>query len=138
MAKKKISFKNTIGADAGVDLEQNNESKGKVVWNKSGQKEHAIFGKPEEKTLTYENDGQEHKIIHTGNIDQYLRNDVAFKKDFTFPSTIWETTHDKGKILSIELQDTAGQKIRGQVVINDGIKIRVEYNIPVCGTLIGN
>lgn len=138
MAKKSIKHKNTIGAEGGVDLEQNNISEGKIVWNKNGLKEHAMFGKPDEKTLIYENDGQEHKMIHSGNIDEYIKDDVAFKKDFTFPSTVWETTHDKGKVLSIELQDTAGQKIRGQVVINDGTRIRIEYNIPVSGTLIGN
>lgn len=138
MAKKNIKFKNSVGAEGGVDLEQNSPSQGKVVWNKTGQKEHALFGKPEEKTLIYENAGQEHKVIHSGNIDEYIKDDVAFKKDFTFPSTVWETTHDKGKILSIELQDTAGQKIRGQIVINDGTRIRIEFNIPVPGTLIGN
>lgn len=138
MAKENIQFKNTIGADAGIELEQNNVSQGKIVWNKSGQKEHALSGKPEEKTLIYENNGEEHKVIHSGNIDEYIKNDVNITKDFTFPSKVWEFTHDKGKVLSIEIRDTAGTKIRGQIVINDGNKVRVEFNIPVSGTITGN
>lgn len=138
MAKNNIKFKNTVGAEGGVDLEQNSPSQGKVVWNKTGQKEHALFGKPEEKTLIYENNSQEHKMIHSGNIDEYIKDDVKFEKDFTFPSTVWECTHDKGKILSIELQDTAYSKIRGQIVINDGTRIKVEFNVPVSGRIIGN
>lgn len=138
MAKKPISYKNTIGAEAGIDLEQNNVSKGKIVWNKTGQQEHALFGKPEEKTLIYENDGDEHKMIHSGNIQEYIKNDVNVTKDFTFPSKVWEFTHNAGKVLSIEIRDTAGTKIRGQVVINDGTRVRVEFNIPVSGNITGN
>lgn len=138
MAKKNIPFKQTVGAEGGIDLEQNNVSKGKITWNKTGQKEHALFGKPDEKTLIYENNGQENKIIHTGNIEEYVKSDAHVEKDFTFPSKVWDWTHNIGKKLSIEIQDTAGNKVRGQIMINDGNRIRIEFNVPVSGTLIGN
>lgn len=138
MAKKGLIKKNTISAEGGIDLEQNNVSEGKIKWNKGGTEEHALNAKTEEDTLTYTNQGEEHKMIHTGNFEQYISQDKNFEFEVSAPSTLIVVNHPLGKKVSVEFIDTAGTRIRPAVTKNDGLQVIIKSNAPIAGTVILN
>ena len=138
MAKRNIKNKNTIGAEGGIDLEQDNISEGKIKWNKDGNEEHALNAKTGEDTLTYTNEGRENKMIHTGNIEQYISQDKNFEFEVSVPSTLIVVNHPLGKKVAVEFIDTAGTRIRTAVTKNDGLQVIIKSNAPIAGTVILN
>ena len=77
------------------------------------------------------------------NIDPYLhiwrqKIDSNYVHDQAQPSSIWTINHPLNKKPSVTITDTAGTVVEGQVTINDGNKVVIEFNFPFSGEAILN
>lgn len=64
--------------------------------------------------------------------------DKNFVYEQIFPSEIWDFEHTLNKMPSPHIVDTAGTVMLGQITINDGVRVRIEFNNPVNGKVILN
>lgn len=67
-----------------------------------------------------------------------IEGDKHFTYEQTNPSTVWDFQHPLGKKPSVVVTDSAGTVILGQVVINDGTNVKIEFNTPIWGYAICN
>ena len=67
---------------------------------------------------------------------------AAGDKNFVYeqvtPSKIWEYEHGLGKKPSVQVTDSAGTVMMGQITVNDGIRVRIEFNIAFWGYATNN
>jgi hypothetical protein len=54
------------------------------------------------------------------------------------PLITWTIVHPLGKKVSISIEDTAGSEIVGKVILNDGLVVIIEFNVPISGSAILN
>lgn len=59
--------------------------------------------------------------------------DKHFSYEQIAPSKIWVIFHDLNKRPSVSVTDTAGTEVRGNVTINDGERVVIEFNFPFSG-----
>lgn len=59
--------------------------------------------------------------------------DKNFVYEQTTPALIWEIQHPLQKNVSVTVTDSAGTVIAGQVTINNGNLVTIEFNIPFWG-----
>ena len=64
--------------------------------------------------------------------------DKNFVYEQTTPSKIWEYEHGLGKKPSVQVTDSAGTVMMGQITVNDGIRVRIEFNIAFWGYATNN
>ena len=64
--------------------------------------------------------------------------DKNYVHDQAVPKSIWTIDHTLNKKVSITITDTAGTVVEGQVTINDGNKVVIEFNFPFSGEAILN
>ena len=64
--------------------------------------------------------------------------DSNYVHDQAQPSSIWTINHPLNKKVSVTITDTAGTVVEGQVTINDGNKVVIEFNFPFSGEAILN
>ena len=64
--------------------------------------------------------------------------DKNFVYEQTTPSKIWEYEHGLGKKPSIQVTDSAGTVMMGQITVNDGTRVRIEFNIAFWGYATNN
>lgn len=67
-----------------------------------------------------------------------ITGDKHYTYEHTTASTVWEFQHPLDKKPSVVVTDSAGTVIMGQVVINDGINVKIEFNNPIWGYAICN
>ena len=81
--------------------------------------------------------------IDASNIDDHLhiwrqKIDANYVHDQAIPKSIWTINHPLNKKVSVTITDTAGTVVEGQVTINDGNKVVIEFNFPFSGEAILN
>jgi hypothetical protein len=64
--------------------------------------------------------------------------DKNYVYEQTTSESIWTIYHPLNKKVSIGVEDTAGSQIDGTVLVNDGIKVVIQFNFPFSGTAILN
>lgn len=64
--------------------------------------------------------------------------DKTFVYEQTTPSKIWEYEHGLGKRPSVQVTDSAGTVLMGKITVNDGVRVRIEFNIALWGYAINN
>lgn len=64
--------------------------------------------------------------------------DKTYVHEQITPSKIWEYEHGLGKKPSVQATDSAGTVIMGQITVNDGIRVRIEFNIAFWGYATNN
>lgn len=64
--------------------------------------------------------------------------DKTYVHEQTIPSKVWEYEHGLGKKPSVQITDSAGTVIMGQITVNDGITVRIEFNIAFWGYATNN
>ena len=64
--------------------------------------------------------------------------DKNFVYEQTTPSKIWEYEHGLGKKPSVQVTDSAGTVMMGQITVNDGTRVRIEFNIAFWGYATNN
>ena len=64
--------------------------------------------------------------------------DKNYVHDQAVPKSIWTIDHTLNKKVSITITDTAGTVVEGQVTINNGNKVVIEFNFPFSGEAILN
>lgn len=64
--------------------------------------------------------------------------DKNFVYEQTTPSKVWEYEHGLGKKPSVQVTDSAGTVMMGQITVNDGIRVRIEFNIAFWGYATNN
>ena len=64
--------------------------------------------------------------------------DKNFVYEQTTPSKVWEYEHGLGKKPSVQVTDSAGTIMMGQITVNDGIRVRIEFNIAFWGYATNN
>ena len=64
--------------------------------------------------------------------------DKTYVHEQTIPSKVWEYEHGLNKKPSVQITDSAGSVLMGQVTVNDGIKVRIEFNIAFWGYATNN
>ena len=69
---------------------------------------------------------------------QNLSGDKNFIYEQVFPNKVWEFIHPLNKMPAPTVVDTAGTVMLAQVTINDGVRIRIEFNYPINGKVILN
>lgn len=77
------------------------------------------------------------------NIDSHIhiwrqKIDANYVHDQAQPVNIWTINHPLNKKVSVTITDTAGTVVEGQVTINDGNKVVIEFNFPFSGEAILN
>lgn len=69
---------------------------------------------------------------------QNTTSDKNFVYTQIYPSKVWEFNHPLNKMPTPVVLDTANTVMLAQVTINDGTRIRIEFNYPVNGKVILN
>lgn len=64
--------------------------------------------------------------------------DKTYVYEQVTPSKVWEYEHGLGKRPSVQVTDSAGTVIMGQITVNDGIRVRIEFNIAFWGYATNN
>lgn len=64
--------------------------------------------------------------------------DKTYVHEQVTPSKIWEYEHGLDKKPSVQVTDSAGTVIMGQITVNDGIRVRIEFNIAFWGYATNN
>lgn len=64
--------------------------------------------------------------------------DKTYIYEQTTPSKIWEYEHGLGKKPTVQATDSAGTVLMGKITVNDGIRVRIEFNIALWGYAINN
>lgn len=64
--------------------------------------------------------------------------DANYVHDQAQPASIWTINHFLNKKVSVTITDSAGTVVEGQVTINDGNKVVIEFNFPFSGEAILN
>lgn len=64
--------------------------------------------------------------------------DKTYIYEQTTPSKIWEYEHGLGKKPSVQVTDSAGTILMGRITVNDGIRVKIEFNIALWGYAINN
>lgn len=68
--------------------------------------------------------------------------DIEGDKNFIYnqntPSATWEITHNLNKKPSVSVTDSANTLVEGQIIINDGVLVKITFNAPFSGTAILN
>lgn len=54
------------------------------------------------------------------------------------PDTIWVIDHPLNKKVNVFITDTAGTQVEGNIIINNGSKVTIEFNTPFSGEAILN
>lgn len=67
-----------------------------------------------------------------------ISGDKTYVHEQVTPSKVWEYEHNLGKKPSVQVTDSAGTVIMGQVTVNDGTKVRIEFNIAFWGYATNN
>ena len=70
--------------------------------------------------------------------DLDIDGDKHFTYEQTTPSKVWEYEHGLGKKPSVQITDSAGSVLMGQVTVNDGVRVRIEFNIAFWGYATNN
>lgn len=52
--------------------------------------------------------------------------------------SIWDKTHDLNKVCSITTMNENGIEVKGQILINDGTRVKIKFNSEQKGELILN
>ena len=69
---------------------------------------------------------------------EVLESDKNFIYDQTTPSKEWGILHNLNKKPSVTVTDSAGTVVEGSIVINDGVRLLIKFNVPFTGTAILN
>lgn len=82
-------------------------------------------------------------VVDASNIDPYLhiwrqKIDANYIHDQAVPKSVWTINHPLNKKVSVTITDTAGTVVEGQVTINNGNKVVIEFNFPFSGEAILN
>ena len=80
----------------------------------------------------------EKKPYYFDGVDWIALEDKKFVYEQTTPSKIWEYEHNLGKKPSVQVTDSAGTVMMGQVTVNDGVRVRIEFNIAFWGYATNN
>lgn len=96
--------------------------------------------------LTFDGTGEKYPTVDAVNekfteIEDKISNvsgDKNFVYEQTTPSKVWEYQHPLNKKPSIQVTDSAGTVIMGQITVNDGINVRIEFNIAFWGYATNN
>lgn len=67
-----------------------------------------------------------------------LESDKNFVYDQTSPSKEWDIIHNLNKKPSCTIIDSAGTVVEGKIIINDGVRLLIEFNAPFTGSAILN
>lgn len=90
----------------------------------------------ENKQNDLSSDGTGKKYPTVDAVNNALAN-IDGDKNFTYeqstPSTMWVINHNLNKKVSVTITDSAGTVVFGQVTLNDGNTVIVEFNIPFWG-----
>lgn len=96
--------------------------------------------------LTFDGTGTKYPTVDAVNVkfeeieDQIsnVSGDKSFVYEQTVPSKVWEYEHGLGKKPSVQVTDSAGTVMMGQITVNDGIRVRIEFNIAFWGYATNN
>lgn len=86
------------------------------------------------------------KYVEDINLPDFVENiiiaDGLGDKNTVIPVTpdsdTWDKIHDLNKVCAITTTDINGDEIIGQVLINDGVRVKIKFNSPQRGELILN
>lgn len=67
-----------------------------------------------------------------------IEGDKTYVHEQTTASKIWEYQHGLNKKPSIQITDSAGTVMMGQITVNDGITVRIEFNKAFWGYATNN
>lgn len=67
-----------------------------------------------------------------------IEGDKTYVHEQTIPSKIWEYQHGLNKKPSIQVTDSAGTVMMGQITVNDGVTVRIEFNKAFWGYATNN
>ena len=67
-----------------------------------------------------------------------LGSDANYEYIQPTPATTWSILHPLDKIVSVTIQDSSGREIEGEVSVNDGNMVIVEFNSAINGKVILN
>lgn len=76
------------------------------------------------------------QVVDCNSLD--IESDKNYVYDQPTPSKEWDIIHNLNKKPSCTIIDSAGTVIEGKVVINDGVRILIEFNAPFTGSVILN
>lgn len=62
-----------------------------------------------------------------------LEGDKNYVHMQSVPSTLWVIDHPLNKRVSVTVVDSAGTVYEGRVIINDGNRVTIQFNIPFWG-----
>ncbi|MBQ0148932.1 MAG: hypothetical protein KBS93_10935 [Flavobacteriaceae bacterium] len=78
------------------------------------------------------------KISNGGEVPGNIEGDKNFIYDQKTPSKKWNIIHDLNKKPSVTVTDSADTVVEGRVIINDGVRLLIEFNAAFTGTAILN
>lgn len=93
-------------------------------------------------SLTPDGTGNKYPTVDAVNegldsLKEEILTNVSGDKHFTYeqvnPNSIWEISHNLNKRVSVTVVDTANTVVMGQITINNGNYVRVEFNFPFSG-----
>lgn len=67
-----------------------------------------------------------------------ISGDKTYVHEQVTASKVWEYEHGLGKKPSVQVTDSAGTVMMGQITVNDGIRVRIEFNIAFWGYATNN
>lgn len=89
-------------------------------------------------------DGVYYSIVLNSEVLEYeplvpdKESDKNFTYDQTTPSKEWDIFHNLNKKPSVTIIDSANTVVEGKIIINDGVRVLIEFNAPFTGTAILN
>ena len=84
------------------------------------------------KVLSINDLGQ--KVAGDLNADDVLN--LRYVHTQTVPSDVWDINHKLNREIIVQLYNTAGQEIEGEVIRIDSLKTSVHFAYPISGTAI--
>ncbi|MBQ0148051.1 MAG: hypothetical protein KBS93_06335 [Flavobacteriaceae bacterium] len=78
------------------------------------------------------------KISNEGEGPGNIEGDKNFIYNQTIPSKKWDILHNLNKKPNVTVTDSVDTVVEGRVVINDGVRLSIEFNAAFTGTAILN
>lgn len=139
--QNKIFVKKTVSGDDFINIQETNSNY--ILTLNKGTIE---FKENKQNNLNPDGTGTKYPTVDAVNekFEEVIEliDDVSGDKNFvyeqTIPSKVWEFPHPLNKKPSVQITDSAGTVIEGNIIINDGVNIKIEFNISFWGYAILN
>lgn len=139
--QNKIFVKKTVSGDEFINIQETNSNY--ILTLNEGTIE---FKENKQNNLNPDGTGTKYPTVDAVNekFEEVIEliDDVSGDKNFVYeqttPSKVWEFSHPLNKKPSVQITDSAGTIVEGNIIINDDISIKIEFNISFWGYAILN